>query len=185
MIEKNENKKTGGYVYLPDESKVVIVRDEKATPTNQSIEEDTIDLRVYWHTFNKYKWIILGLTVLIGSLTALTTLSLPPIYRATTSLLIEFDEVNVISIEEIYRTHSYQDRFFNSQLKILSSRKLAEQVVDKLNLTSHPAFAWKPPSKGIAYYWYYWLSKVSWLQMSPPKNLSLLQNRKNTKQSLR
>jgi len=166
---KNENKETGGYVHLPDGSKVIVVRDENEGAATQSAEEDNIDLRVYWHTFTKYKWIIIGLTLVIGSLTALKTLSLPPIYQARTALLIEFEQANVISIEEVYGTSSYQDKFYNSQLKILKYRGLAEKLVDKLNLVSHPAFNWEPPPKGFSYYWHQWLSKVAWLQVSPPE----------------
>ncbi|MEN8218251.1 MAG: polysaccharide biosynthesis tyrosine autokinase [Pseudomonadota bacterium] len=166
----NENKETGGYVHLPDGSKVIVVRDENQGTASQPTEEDDIDLRVYWHTFSKHKWIILGLTLVIGSLTALKTLSLPPIYQAKTALLIEFDQANVISIKEMYGSSRYQQHmFYNSQLKILKYRGLAEKVVDKLNLVSHPAFYWPPPSKGFFYYWHKLLSKVPWLLVSPPK----------------
>jgi capsular exopolysaccharide synthesis family protein len=165
----DENKETGGYVHLPDGSKVIVVREENQGSASQPTEEDNIDLRVYWHTFSKYKWIILGLTLVIGSLTALKTLSLPPIYQARTALFLEFDQANVISIEEVYGASSYQDKFYNSQLKILKYRGLAEKVVDKLNLVSHPAFYWPPPSKGFSYYWRKLLSKVPWLLVSPPE----------------
>ncbi|TGO02310.1 hypothetical protein PN36_27185 [Candidatus Thiomargarita nelsonii] len=152
---------------------MIVVRGENEGATTQSAEEDNIDLQVYWHTFTKYKWIIIGLTLVIGSLTALKTLSLPPIYQARTALLIESEQAKVISIEEIYGSSSYQGKFYNSQLKILKYRGLAEKVVDKLKLVSHPAFHWEPPSKGFSYYLYLWLSKIPWLQMSPPEGAQL------------
>ncbi|MEN8220832.1 MAG: hypothetical protein ABFS56_31655, partial [Pseudomonadota bacterium] len=80
----NENQ-DNSYVHVPQGSRVIIVRDEKTT---QSTEENSIDLRVYWHIFNKYRRTILKLTLAIGLLAILGTFRLTPIYQATTSLLI-------------------------------------------------------------------------------------------------
>ena len=102
--------------------------------------EDEIDLRVYWQIFSKYKWQIFRLTFLIGILVSLITLSLEPSYRFTTTLLIEFEQAKVISIEEVYGISSSNRDYYQTQLGILKSRKLAEKVTKKLNLTAHPAF---------------------------------------------
>lgn len=166
--EIKNNEESGGYISLPNNSKIVVVRDENEGSATQSAEEDNIDLRVYWHTFIKYKWIIISITIAIASLMALKTMSDPPIYKATASILIEFNQVNVIDIKEVYSVKSYLSKYYKSQLKILESRGLAEKVVDKLNLSYHPAFNQGAPPKGFSYYRQHWLSKVQWLQVSPP-----------------
>lgn len=108
-------------------------------PGNES-HEDEIDLRVYWHIFNKYKWAIFGLTFLIGLITMLVTFSLEPIYRSSTLLYIEDKKSNVSRIDEMYDISSFKREYYQSQLEILKSWGLAEKVVKKLDLASHPIF---------------------------------------------
>jgi len=139
----NDVKQTGsGYVHIPDGSQILIVRDEQEkSATENDTKEKKFDFRTYWHTINKHKWIILGLTILIGLFTALKTASLPHIYRSTALLLIEFNQANVISIKEVYGIGSQTQAYYQTQLKILKSRVLAEKLVDRLNLlkNSHQA----------------------------------------------
>lgn len=129
--------------------------------TNQS-EEDEIDLRVYWQVFSKYKWQIVRLTLLIGLLAFLITLSLKPSYRFTTTLLIEFEQAKVISIEEVYGISPFNRDYYQTQLGVLKSRKLAEKVVKKLNLISHPAF-----QLSNAAWWHHWLPNM-WFPSDEP-----------------
>jgi uncharacterized protein involved in exopolysaccharide biosynthesis len=141
--------------------------------TNQS-DEDEIDLRVYWQIFNKYKWRIARLTGLIGLLAFLITFSLEPRYRFTTTLMIEFEQAKVISIEEVYGISSNRD-YYQTQLGILSSRKLAEKVTKKLNLMSHPAFHIAPKKSP---WWHHWLPNGWFLPDEPPTESFALNSNK-------
>jgi len=135
----NDEKQTGNStVQIPAGSQILIVGDEQAkSATENDTKEKKFDFRTYWHTINKHKWIILGLTLLIGLFTALKTASLPHIYRSTALLLIEFNQANVISIKEIYGLGSRTQAYYQTQLKILKSRVLAEKLVDRLNLLKY------------------------------------------------
>ncbi|NJO16278.1 MAG: hypothetical protein HC877_11155 [Thioploca sp.] len=139
--------------------------------------EDEIDLRVYWNIFNKHKWQIIGLTLLIGLLTTLVTLSLPPIYRATVTLLIEFDQPKIISIEEVYGVSSANKDYYQTQLEILKSRSLIEKVIDKLNLVSHKAF-----NQDTASVWF-WDWRYWWVQWNESATTPISAE-KNTKRLL-
>ncbi len=139
-------------------NKITITRDKNEQFANQT-DEDEIDLRHYWHSFTKHKWIILGLTLLIGLLTTVVAFSLQPIYRSTAVLLIEFDKANVIPIEDIYGVSSFRKEYFQTQLEILKYQNLAEKVVKKLNLVSHSVFN-QAPQPGFD--WHQWLPSV-WL----------------------
>jgi len=161
----NDEKQTGNSsVQIPAGSQILIVGDgQEKTATENDTKEKKFDFRTYWHTINKHKWIILGLTILIGLFTALKTASLPHIYRSTALLLIEFNQANVISIKEIYGLGSRTQAYYQTQLKILKSRVLAEKLVDKLHLLkSHQA---KPTEEQ---------SGSSWLPgvWSPPEEAS-------------
>jgi capsular exopolysaccharide synthesis family protein len=63
-----------------------------------------------------------------------------PIYQASSSLLIESEETNVISIEQIYGLDASKKEYLETQYEILKSRHIASKVVDKLNLGENPTF---------------------------------------------
>ena len=102
--------------------------------------EDEIDLRRAWEIVTGHKWGILGLSFVAALVTALVAFSLEPVYRATVSLLIEFESPNVVSIEEVYVTPGANLRYFETEHQLLESRTLAEDVVERLQLWKHPEF---------------------------------------------
>ena len=114
------------------------------TPSHDKIsqlaQQEEIDLRQYWATINRHKWGIAGLAFVITLLTALVVFSMEPVYRATATLLIESQEANVVSIEEIYGLDTRNTEYYATQFEILKSRGLAEKVIDNLNLAQHPEF---------------------------------------------
>ncbi len=73
--------------------------------------DEQVDLRFYWNVINRRKWAILGLAVAVGLLSALIAFAMTPIYRASATILIESQQANVVSIEEVYgldtRSHVY------------------------------------------------------------------------------
>jgi capsular exopolysaccharide synthesis family protein len=123
-----------------DDSQALVANDEKYLTTQVEEYETTDDFKNYWYIFNKYKWKIFGLTLLIGLLSAFISLSLKPIYRSTAQMLIESEQKSIASIEDIYGINPFLKEYYQSQLEILKSRTLAEKVVNKLNLVNHPLF---------------------------------------------
>ncbi|MBR9783489.1 MAG: polysaccharide biosynthesis tyrosine autokinase [Gammaproteobacteria bacterium] len=111
--------------------------------------EDTIDFGQYWQTIRRYQWRIISLAFIVTILVAMVVMSMTPVYRASSSLLIEAEEAKVVSIEEIYGLNSNRKEYFETQYEILKSRQIAEKVVDKLNLVEHPLYN-KEESNGIS-----------------------------------
>jgi succinoglycan biosynthesis transport protein ExoP len=75
-----------------------------------------------------------------------------PIYKATTTLLIEEESSRILSIEDEfgYQRRAVDLRFYNTQLKLLKSKSLAERVARKMNLLSRQEFgAGKEPKKSF------------------------------------
>jgi capsular exopolysaccharide synthesis family protein len=101
---------------------------------------DTLDIVEYWRAISKRRWAILGLTLLIAVLTTLVVSSMRPLYRATTTLLIEQGKSKVVSIEEVYSQGMIQREYYQTQVEILKSDELARKVVQKLQLTKHPEY---------------------------------------------
>ncbi len=104
------------------------------------LQDDVIDLRQYWQTIMRHKWGIIGFSFVVTLLTILVVYSLTPIYRATATLLIESQQANVVSIEEVYGIEGGQSEYYTTQFEILKSRRLAEKVVNRLGLVDHPEF---------------------------------------------
>ena len=102
--------------------------------------EESFDLLEYWRAISKRRWSILGLTILVAILALLIVNNMRPIYRATTTLLIEQGKSKVVSIEEIYTQGTAQREYYQTQIEILKSEDLARKVVQKLGLASHPDF---------------------------------------------
>lgn len=105
-------------------------------------EEDTIDLLAYWRTIYGHKWGILGLAFVVGLVTALVAFSLEPVYQARTSLLIEPKAAKFLSIEDLYGPEGVgrAGEYYQTQKEIIQSRTLAEDVVNRLQLWTHPEF---------------------------------------------
>jgi capsular exopolysaccharide synthesis family protein len=134
------------------------------SPIEQGQTEDEIDLRLYWAIFQKHKWRIIRLTLLVGLLAALVSYSLTPVYRSTAALLIESGPTKIVSIEEVYGLTGANREYFQTQLEILKSRSIAERVVDQLQLLKHPEYdptLERPGFLGLNWNWREWLP-VSW-----------------------
>jgi capsular exopolysaccharide synthesis family protein len=110
---------------------------------------DTLDIVEYWRAIAKRRWAILGLTLLVGVLTMLVVSSMRPMYRATTTLLIEQGKSKVVSIEEVYSQGMIQREYYQTQVEILKSDELARKVVQKLQITKHPDYDPRQAAPGI------------------------------------
>ena len=104
------------------------------------LENDAPDLLQAWRTIWRRKWSILALVSIVTMVAALGTFAITPTYRAGSTLLIEQKKANVVSIEQVYGLEGAGNEYLQTQFELLRSRGLAERVVKKLNLTTHPAF---------------------------------------------
>ncbi|MGD8172074.1 GumC family protein [Vibrio sp. TRT 21S02] len=101
---------------------------------------DSIDVAKY---FNLVKSNLIRI-VLFSSLTTLIAilvlLSITPKYESTATLLIEAKANNAVSIKEVVGVDGQQKEYYSTQFAILKSRRIAEQVVEKLSLAELPEF---------------------------------------------
>ncbi|MFQ5721686.1 MAG: GumC family protein, partial [Candidatus Aminicenantales bacterium] len=107
--------------------------------------EERVDLLSYWKIITKRKWLVIAVTTILILFVGFFSFTATPIYRATATLLIEETPSNMLNIQELlryvpYRTYDYMNRDFNTQLRLLTSRALAERVARKMNLRARPEF---------------------------------------------
>ena len=111
----------------------------------------------YWNGVRRRKWLILALTAAASVIAAVYALSITPIYLASTTILIESQPANVISIEEVYEFDTRSQQYFETQAEIVYSRPLAEMVIVVLNLFDEPEFSASEKSTESGLDWRSWL----------------------------
>ncbi len=103
-------------------------------------EGSNIDLREFFYVIRN-NWIgITSFTIIFTLLSVLVIYSLESIYRSNVTLLIEADEAQVISIDDVYELGTGNNEYYLTQFEILKSRELSRAVVNSLNLVNDPRF---------------------------------------------
>ncbi|WP_415231757.1 GumC family protein [Psychromonas sp.] len=108
--------------------------------TNPASPEALIDLKFYMRIISKGKWKIIAFAIFITLLVTVYVFYLPPIYRATSTLLIKTDQENTVSIDSVISLDTSRKDYFLTQFAILQSRTVTEQVIDELKLELDPEF---------------------------------------------
>src|SRR6185369_14169262 len=107
----------------------------------QQPEIEQLDLVRYWRAISRNKWRILALMVLVGLIATLYAYSLPPVYRATATVIVEGSRGKTVSQEELYISYTCSTRdYYLTQFEIIRSREFAERLVRVMGLTKHPEF---------------------------------------------
>lgn len=99
------------------------------------------DLAALFKFFRRYRGGIVLVTLAGALVGVLIALSLPAVYRATVTLLIEPRSQRIVQVQEVYDpTQGLSSEYFATQFELLRSRGLAGRVVDKLKLGEDDAF---------------------------------------------
>lgn len=105
-------------------------------------------LRDYMQIIQKRRWILITVFIVLVTTVAIDTFRMEPIYRATTTILIEKENPTVVNIQEIMAINAADTDYYQTQYKILESESLAQRVIDRLSLRSNPDFN-PPPETGF------------------------------------
>lgn len=113
--------------------------------------DEQLDLVRYWRAIRRNLWRILALVIAVGVIAQMIAAGLPPVYRATATLLVESTKPKIVSIEEVYNSMAGAQReFYQTQFEILKSRELVAKLVQRLKLAEHPAL--DPRQQAPAWY---------------------------------
>ncbi len=104
-------------------------------------DEDEIDLRAYWRVVLRRRWTIAAVFTAAVVLTLLFTLRQTKIYAATTTLIIDLNAPRVLNKEQVQDVvdsgtgnYWYSKEYYETQYKVITSRAVAQRVIEKLNL---------------------------------------------------
>ena len=105
---------------------------------------DTIPLRNYWRSVRKRLWLVMGIAMLVTSLTMVYVARQPDIYQAQARVQVDLENVSSLSGSKntpVVVNNSMSDvTYFNTQLENLSSSGLLRRVVKTLDLEHNSNF---------------------------------------------
>jgi capsular exopolysaccharide synthesis family protein len=98
-----------------------------------------IDFWTIIHAVKKWWWFVILITAMIVAFTALAVFRMTPVYMATSVLEIKQKERQIFNASEV-ENFIVDNEFFDTQVELLKSGTLAENIVDSLNLVSDVDF---------------------------------------------
>jgi capsular exopolysaccharide synthesis family protein len=112
--------------------------------------EEEIDIRDYVRVVLKRKWTIIALLAIAVITATVKGFTAIPVYEATTRLIIEKENPNVVSIQEVMAVDASGGDYYQSQYKIIKSRTVAREVIRRLQLEKSEEFFPKPKDDFIS-----------------------------------
>jgi capsular exopolysaccharide synthesis family protein len=107
-------------------------------------DEQQIDIRNYLQVMMKRRWTIISVFTVIFVSVFIYTLTATPIYQSSVRLVIEKENPNVVSIQEVMSVDASTTDYYITQYKIIESRTIAREVINRLNLADSEEFNPKP-----------------------------------------
>jgi capsular exopolysaccharide synthesis family protein len=110
-------------------------------PREDGPPHEPAHLRDYWHVLLRRRWLVLFAFILVVSAGVARVFLQRPLYQATAQILIERDLPNVLDFDKNARVSetAFED-YYQTQFRLLQSRLLARQAVQRLHLVRDPEF---------------------------------------------
>src|SRR5712692_5134309 len=98
--------------------------------------EDPPHLLDYLNIVRKRRWAVYSCLLIVLGISAIGTFRQRPVYRATALLEVNPEAPDVLNLKDLLQAGSATDleTYRATQIKVLSSRSLAERVIEKLQL---------------------------------------------------
>jgi polysaccharide biosynthesis transport protein len=106
----------------------------------EPIQEQEVDLHAYLRVIFKRRWTIMTFFIVVVLSVAIYTFTATPIYQATARIVIEKENQNVVSIQEVLAIDSTGQDYYQTQYKIIESRSVARDVIKRHALDQNPEF---------------------------------------------
>src|SRR6266850_3532460 len=103
-------------------------------------------IREYWLSVRKHLWLVLGIVVLVTSITGVYMSRQPDVYESLSRVQVDLETANNPAIgalrgNPIFLNNTLQDpTYFNTQIQILTSAGLLGRVAKTLDLEHNEAF---------------------------------------------
>ena len=104
---------------------------------DEGVRSKKMDFGFYWSALKKYKWPIVVFATLMTASAIYYSKTAMPVYAASATLLLESQEANIISVEDLVSSEQESLDYYGTQFAILRSRALAERVIRQLVLNEN------------------------------------------------
>lgn len=109
--------------------------------TDDGAGEQGFDFRRYIRVALKYRWMITGIVLTSLLIAAVVTFLMTPIYRATASIQIDREAMNIVKMDGVQPEEGAGGmEFYQTEYELLASRALADRVSTTLGLGNSDAF---------------------------------------------
>ncbi len=122
---------SAGYVFRPE---------RRAQPPREVETEDRLELLKIWRTIWAQRVGIIASVFVVGAIAAGVASTITPTYSASATVLVEDKPNKVVSFDPTTANTDKNTQFLDTQVELLQSRGLAQEVVKQLNLTTDPEF---------------------------------------------
>jgi succinoglycan biosynthesis transport protein ExoP len=102
-------------------------------------EPQGINVRDLWQVVQKRRGLVLTVALTIFAVVALVSFLIVPTYTASGQILIE-REPNILSFEDVLQIETFNDDYYQTQYKLLLSRSLAGDTIDRMKLYENKEF---------------------------------------------
>ena len=104
--------------------------------------QDGFQLIDYWRAIRKRLWLVIGMAVLLTTVTAIYMSRKPDVYQAKAIVQVDLEQANPDLVTSDRRLpQSNQDpSYFNTQLQLLNSQSLLRRAVKEMSLDSNKEF---------------------------------------------
>jgi succinoglycan biosynthesis transport protein ExoP len=107
------------------------------------LEQGSFQIFEYWRAIRKRLWLVVGIAVLVTTLTALYMSRKVNIYRASATVQVDLEQANPdLTMSDSHRplTTNGDPAYFNTQLQLLTSDSLLRRVVKEMDLEHNKEF---------------------------------------------
>jgi polysaccharide biosynthesis transport protein len=104
--------------------------------------------RHYFLMVLEHKWVALFSFLTVLAINLIYTYRQTPIYRATAAMEVAAETMKVLNIQDVLSSDTRDEQYINTQIKIMQSRTLCQQVVQALRLDRNSSFLAYAGSQG-------------------------------------
>ena len=99
-----------------------------------------VHLRDYLRVIRNRRWTVIAFFLILVTSVTVWTFTTRPVFQSTVQLLIDRDNPNVVSIQEVLAVDATATDYYQTQYEILKSEMLAKRVIKRLRLDRAPEF---------------------------------------------
>ncbi len=103
-------------------------------------EDKLVDIDKLIQAVRRRMWLIIASFVATFSVVTLISFQMTPIYSATSRIIVDSRETNVIDVGDVLSGLSPTTGIVNTEVEVIKSRALLMKVVERLNLDQYPEF---------------------------------------------